>query len=394
MRQEHSHTPLVSNELCDGIRPPRGGGRVLFRSNQMRYTRYACATWSKALGTTLGLILFFACSATAQDFRAKLTVTVNDPSGLAVPGATLELTNANSGELSSVKTNETGAYSFLFLLPGSYNLKVSAAGFKPTVRDNIVLQSYQASGLEIRMDVGGVTDAVTVTDEGALLQTETASRGMNVDSRLVTDLPVSNHNAMMLGQTLAGVYMRPLGAYTDPWTITSQFMINGGLMYLNEFQVDGAPNNAQFGNNVYGYNPPNEAVQEVSVQANSYDAQYGHTSGGVVNVSTKPGGTNFHGQAWTYLKRTGWNANSFQNNAIGAPRAPAPQSQWGLQVSGPYNFPKISPKSDRFKIFYLFSWDKYHEQLPNPLNLSYPAAEMRTGDFSKLTNGAGQPIVI
>jgi hypothetical protein len=199
---------------------------------------------------------------------------------------------------------------------------------------------------------------------------------------------------MMLGQTLAGVYMRPLGAYTDPWTITSQFMINGGLMYLNEFQVDGAPNNAQFGNNVYGYNPPNEAVQEVSVQANSYDAQYGHTSGGVVNVSTKAGGTNFHGQAWTYLKRTGWNANSFQNNAIGAPRAPAPQSQWGLQVSGPYNFPKISPKSDRFKIFYLFSWDKYHEQLPNPLNLSYPAAEMRTGDFSRLTNGAGQPIVI
>src|SRR5215831_7421135 len=244
------------------------------------------------------------------------------------------------------------------------------------------------------MEVGGVTDAVTVTDEGALLQTETASRGMNVDSRLVTDLPVSNHNAMMLGQTLAGVYMRPLGAYTDPWTITSQFMINGGLMYLNEFQVDGAPNNAQFGNNVYGYNPPNEAVQEVSVQANSYDAQYGHTSGGVINVSTKSGGADFHGQAWTYLKRTGWNANSFQNNAIGAPRAPAPQSQWGLQVSGPYNFPRISPKSDRFKIFYLFSWDKYHEQLPNPLNLSYPSAEMRNGDFSKLTNGAGQPIII
>jgi hypothetical protein len=198
----------------------------------------------------------------------------------------------------------------------------------------------------------------------------------------------------MLGQTLAGVYMRPLGAYTDPWTITSQFMINGGLMYLNEFQVDGAPNNAQFGNNVYGYNPPNEAVQEVSVQANSYDAQYGHTSGGVINVSTKAGGNQFHGQAWTYLKRTGWNANSFQNNAINAPRAPAPQSQWGLQVSGPYNFPKISPKSDKVKIFYLFSWDKYHEQLPNPLNLSYPASEMRNGDFSKLTNSAGQPITI
>jgi hypothetical protein len=231
----------------------------------------------------------------------------------------------------------------------------------------------------VKLEVGGVSDSVTVTAEGALLQTETASRGMNVDSRLVTDLPVANHNPMMLGQTLQGVYMRPLGAYTDPWTITSQFMINGGLMYLNEFQVDGAPNNAQFGNNVYGYSPPNEAVQEVSLQANSYGAQYGRTSGGVINVSTKSGASQFHAEGWTHLKRTGWNANSFQNNAIGAPRAPAPQTQWGLQVSGPLNFPKITPKSDRSKMFYLFSWDKYKEKLPNPLNPSYPEAEMRTG---------------
>src|SRR5215467_8843197 len=95
----------------------------LFRSNQMRHTRYACATWSRAVGTALGLFLFFACSAMAQDFRAKLTVTVSDPSGLAVPGATLDLTSANSNEVSSAKTNDTGSYSFLFLLPGSYTLK-------------------------------------------------------------------------------------------------------------------------------------------------------------------------------------------------------------------------------------------------------------------------------
>jgi len=340
------------------------------------------------------LIALFAAAAGAQDFRAKLTVTVTDPAGMAVPAASLELRNASTTEVSSAKANDVGVYSFLFLQPGTYSLRVSAAGFKPTARENIALQSYQASGIDVKLEVGGVTDSVTVTAEGALLQTETASRGMNVDSRLVTDLPVANHNPMMLGQTLQGVYMRPLGAYTDPWTITSQFMINGGLMYLNEFQVDGAPNNAQFGNNVYGYSPPNEAVQEVSVQANSYDAQYGRTSGGVINVSTKSGASQFHAEGWTYLKRTGWNANSFQNNAINAARAPAPQTQWGLQVSGPLNFPKITPKSDRFKMFYLFSWDKYKEKLPNPLNLSYPAAEMRTGDFSRLTNSAGQPILI
>src|SRR5262245_42025854 len=170
---------------------------------------HACATWSRAVGTALGLLLFFVFSVAAQDFRAKLTVTVSDPSGLAVVGATLDLANANSGEVVSAKTNETGVYSFLFLQPGTYNLKISAPGFKVNARENIVLQSYQASGLEVRMEVGGLADSVTVTAEGALLQTESASRGMNVDSRLVTDLPVANHNAMMLGQTLPGVYMRP-----------------------------------------------------------------------------------------------------------------------------------------------------------------------------------------
>jgi hypothetical protein len=330
----------------------------------------------------------------AQDFRAKLTVTVTDPSGMSVPGATLELRSADTAEIFPAKTNDTGVYSFLFLQPGGYELKASAAGFKPAERTGIALRSYQASGLTVRLEVGGVTDSITVTAEGALLDTESASRGVTVDSKLVGDLTVSNHNPLMLAQTLAGVYMRPLGAYTAPWTLTSQFMINGGLMYLNEFQADGAPNNAQFGGNVYGYTPPQEAVQEVSVQANSYDAQYGRTSGGVINVSTKSGTSQFHADAWTYLKRTGWNANSFQNNSIGAARAPAPQTQWGLQVAGPVAFPKSLARKENFKAFYLFSWDKYHELLPNPLNLSYPEAEMRTGDFSKLVDGVGQPVLI
>jgi Carboxypeptidase regulatory-like domain len=357
--------------------------------------KFARATWSKAVGTAIGLSVFFVWCAGAQDFRAKLTVTVTDPAGLSIPNAALQLTNVGTTEVFAAKTNENGVYSFLFLQPATYKLQVSAGGFRSATHENIALQSYQASGLEVKLEVGTATDSVTVTAEGALLQTETASRGVTVNSRLVTDLPVSNHNAMMLGQTLPGVYMRPLGGYTDPWTITSQYMINGGLMYLNEFQVDGAPNNAQFGSNTYGYTPPNEAVQEVSVQGNSYDSQYGHTSGGVINVSTKSGGRQFHADGWTYLKRTGWDADSFQNNAIGAPRPPAPQTQWGLQVAGPAYVPHVIPKSsERFQMFYLFSWDKYAELLPNALNLSYPEPEMRNGDFSKLTNGAGQLITI
>src|SRR5215471_18705190 len=106
----------------------------------MRHNKkHASAMWSRAVGTALGLLLFFVFSVAAQDFRAKLTVTVSDPSGLAVVGAALDLANANSGEVVSAKTNETGVYSFLFLQPGTYNLKVGAAGFKPAARESIVL---------------------------------------------------------------------------------------------------------------------------------------------------------------------------------------------------------------------------------------------------------------
>jgi hypothetical protein len=340
------------------------------------------------------LALLWAGVVGAQDFRAKLTVTVTDPSGAAIPGATLALRDIATQEVFPARTSTTGSYSFLFLQPATYTLTVTAQGFRSAARENIVLQSYQASGIDVKLEVGETSQDITVTAETALLATESASRGTTVDSQLVTDLPVPNHNPVMLGQTLAGVYMRPLGAYTDPWTVTSQFMINGGIMYLNEFQLDGAPNNAQMGGNTYGYTPPNEAVQEVSVQANSYDAQYGHTGGGVINLSTKAGGSQFHASAWTYLKRTGWNADSFQNNAVGAPRTPAPQTQWGLQVAGPAKIPHLIPHNDRFQMFYLFSWDKYSELLPNALILSYPTAAMRSGDFSKLADATGSPITI
>src|ERR1041385_7111918 len=102
---------------------------------------------------SMALALLGSAPAGAQDFRAKLTVTVTDPSGSAVPSAGLELTNASTGEASPAKTGDNGVYSFLFLQPGTYSLKVTAPGFKPAARQNIVLQSYQASGIDVHLDV-------------------------------------------------------------------------------------------------------------------------------------------------------------------------------------------------------------------------------------------------
>jgi Carboxypeptidase regulatory-like domain/TonB dependent receptor len=331
----------------------------------------------------------------AQDSRAKLTVTITDPSGSPVKSANVELKNNATAQVTKGLTNESGVYTFLFVPPGTYTVSADAAGFAVAERPGIILQPFQSSDVGLQLSLGTTKQSVTVSGEPALLDTQSASREQDISGKLVIDLPMPNHNPVMLLQDVPGVFIRPLGVYTDPWTITSQFLINGGLMYLNEFQIDGAPNDAELGNNTYGYTPPAEAVASTNVNANAYDAMYGHTSGGVIDIDTKSGTSDFHGVGWAYFKRTGWDANTFQNNFIGAPRTPSPQNQWGLQVSGPAYIPKLLTKNSKLKAFYLFSYDNYWELLPHALiGLSVPTPEMRHGDFSRLTDANGNQIKI
>lgn len=350
--------------------------------------------WKGLIPLLLLFGLVIAPEVEAQDYRAKLTVTVEDSSGARISGATVSLTRGSTGSVTTGATDSSGVYVFLFLEPDTYTLRSSSPGLASSEINNITLQSYQATGLEVKLNVASANASVEVHAEGAVLQTETASRAFNLNSQQIENLPVPNNNPVMLGAEVPGVYLRPLGVYTDPWTVTSQFLINGGLMYLNEFQIDGAPNDAQFGSNTYGYAPPNYAVKEVSVSANNYDAQYGHTSGGVINLSTKSGTDQYHGQGWGFFRRPGWNANSFQNNAIGAKRPVNSQDQYGFQVGGPLYIPHVLTKGKYIKPFFFVAFDRYLEQLPDPVTLSYPTAEMRTGDFGKLTDANGNLITI
>lgn len=342
--------------------------------------------------------------AAAQDYRAKITVEVTDATGAMVPGATLTLTRVSTKVATTAKTDAQGAYIFQFLEPDAYNLHVEATGMAPAEVKNIVLQAYGSSSVPVTLQVGSQNSEVTVTEEPALLQTESASRAYSIEEKEVKELPVINGNPIMLGNEVPGVYVRPLGIYTDPWTVTSQFQINGGLMYLNEFLIDGSPNDAEFGADTYAYVLPQFAVKEFTVSANNYDAQYGHTSGGAINTTTVSGTSQFRGMFWSSFRRTGWNANSYQNkyqNAVNPTVAhPTPfnsQTQLGFQVGGPIFIPHILKQSQKYKPFFFFALDHYSELLPRSLLLSYPTAKMRTGDFSELlnpSNGYTHSIVI
>lgn len=333
---------------------------------------------------------------TAQEFRATISGRVLDSSGAAVPEAKIQAVNTATNETSTANADSSGAYSIPFLRPGQYKLTVTAQGFKQYNRENITLQVGQIAGIDATLEVGAITDSVSVTAEAAILETQTASRSGVIDSQRVAELPLNARNPFMLGSTQSGVTFRGAAIWQRPFDngAIAEWSINGGQQSRNEFLMDGAPNNAQLGGNNVAYVPVVDAVQEFSIQTNSYDAAYGRTGGGIVNVVLKSGGLQHHGTVWEFMRRASLNANSFQNNAIARPRPGGSMDQYGIQVDGPIYVPKLLKKDSKVRLFYMGTYEGYREKTPNPLRNSFAEPEMRTGDFSKLRQANGQPITI
>ncbi|MEZ5398216.1 MAG: carboxypeptidase regulatory-like domain-containing protein [Bryobacteraceae bacterium] len=332
----------------------------------------------------------------AQEFRATISGRVMDASGSAVPGAKVQAVNIANNETSSAETDAGGTYSIPFLRPGVYTVTATANGFKTFNRENVTIQVGQIVGIDIPLEVGALSESVTVTAESAILETQTASRIAVINTKQVSELPLNSRNPFMLGAMMSGVTFRGAAIWQRPFDngAIAQWSVNGGRQSNNEFFLDGAPNNAQLGNNNIAYVPIVDAVQEFSVQQNSYDAQYGKTGGGVFNVVLKSGTNQHHITGWEFMRRKFLDANTFQNNAVGAERPGHRLDQYGFQLDGPLTIPGLFSKDGRIKAFYLGSYEGYYELWPQFLRNSYPTSEMRTGDFSRLQTAQGQPVAI
>ncbi|HEY2012152.1 MAG TPA: TonB-dependent receptor, partial [Bryobacteraceae bacterium] len=330
----------------------------------------------------------------AQGVQATLKGRVTDTSGAVVPHVKIEVANTETNVVLNTLSDSAGVFAMPYLSPGSYRLTVESSGFKKFVREPLVLNVGETVEVDVPLEVGAVTEQLTVTGESPLLETAKADRGTLVDRQSVAELPLNGRNPFMLAKIVAGVNFNGTVIYQRPFDngAIAQWTINGGLYESNEFLLDGAPNNAQAGANNIAYVPPVDAVQEFKIQTNSYDAQYGHTSGGIVNVSLKSGTNAPHGTVYEFARRKGWDANSFQNNAAGAAKGEHYLDQYGGQLAGPVYIPKVY--NGRNKTFFLFTYERYRENTPRPYTLSVPTPEFATGDFSKLVNGVGQPITI
>lgn len=341
----------------------------------------------------LASITIGAAVSRGQEFRATLTGRVADPREAAVAGAGVSVRNESTNIAQTAKTDTHGNYTVPMLPPGTYTVTVTAAGFKQAIRTGLGLTVAQTTTSDFRLELGTVNQEVTVTAEVEMLDPANANRGGLVDAEAVTEYPLNGRNPFMLSMLVPGVdfngelvYQRPFdnGAIAR-WNIS-------GSNANNEFLLDGAPNNAQAGSNNIAYVPPVDSVQEFKIQTNAYDAQYGKSAGGIVNVALKSGGNRVHGTVYEFARRNALDANSFQNNARGAPKDGHYLDQYGVQMDGPVYLPKVY--DGRNRTFFLANYEGYREGSPQPLVLSVPEPEMRNGDFSRVVDGAGRQITI
>jgi Carboxypeptidase regulatory-like domain len=340
----------------------------------------------------------FMCLATtsawSQEFRATVSGRVTDPAGLAIPGATITATNVGTNEVATAVTSADGVYSLPFLKPGVYSISAELSGFRKHTQDQVPLQVGQAVTVNITLQIGSVAETVTVTGESTLLETTKADRGMVIDNQRVTELPLNARNPFMLSYLSPGITYNGPAIYQRPFDngAIADWSINGGQNRNNEFLLDGAPNNSIQGGNNIAYVPPVDAVQEFKIVTNSYDAQYGRTAGGVINVSLKSGTNNFHGTGYEFARRKEFDSNEYFFELNNRPKPNHKLDQYGFQIDGPVTIPGLY--DGRNKTFFMFNFEGYNEATPNPATYTVPDAAQLRGDFSNLRDAQGRLITI
>jgi hypothetical protein len=339
--------------------------------------------------TLIALLLCALPAMRAQTITASLGGTVVDPSGGAVPGARIHIVNTNTNVETVLLSGGQGEFLAPSLPPGSYSVRVEAAGFKVAQRTGLVLDVAQAARIEMRLEVGAVTETVEVNSISPLLATADSSGGQIVDSHNIMNLPLNTRIAYNLVLLAPGVHGGVGSGYNSV-----NISVNGGRPGSNEILLDGIPSSPPEVNYVQSYTafPPVDAVQEFKVQTFNYSAEFGHSGGGIINLVYKSGTNVLHGSAFEFLRNSVLDANNFFSNANGIALGSFKRNQFGGSVGGPVVLPKLY--NGRNKTFFFFDYEGLRQRSASPATYTVPTALQRTGDFSKTLNSAGALVVI
>lgn len=350
--------------------------------------------------TTLAILLSFLGIATvlaiappamSQEVSAVVNGIVTDPSGAAVVGATVTATDTARGTVYTDQTNEAGFYNLLHIPIGTYTLKVEAKGFQTALHSPFTLVLNQTARIDVAMQVGQVSQTVEVTSEAPILQTDTTQLSTLIDSNTIVNLPLASRNYIQL------TLLAPGSVHPDPSTLnTAQRIDSAGRPYINgnreqsnNFLLDGMDNN-QVSDNLVGYTPSPDAIEEFNMITQNASAEFGNFEGGIISASIKSGTNQFHGDIFEFFRNDALNANTWANGLTTQPNLPGdpvlakPALRWnqfGGTLGGPI-------KKDKLFFFGDYEGQRFdHPSTTSPWNV-FTTAE-RGGDFGAICGQAG-----
>ncbi len=343
----------------------------------------------------------------AQEFRGSISGRVADSGGGAIANAKVTVTGKATNSASTTTTNENGDYTVLYLIPGAYDVSIEAAGFKRATRQNLEVRVGDKLALDLKLEVGDVTESVSITSDAPLLETNSASAGQVIDQRRISELPLSDGNPFVLTRLAPGIaYVGDL-RFSRPFdNAGTSNVVADGAPGRNEFTLDGVPNMASGGGlGRVAFVPPADAVQEFKVETAAYDGQTAHTAGATVNVTLKSGTNALHGSVYEFVRNDVTSANTFILNRTNlaadpsrdrdrdgkADRDPLRYNRYGFTVGGPIFLPKkvFGPAGVdlRNRSFFFFAFEGLKDVFPEPGLFTVPTLKQRGGDFSDLLPG-------
>jgi hypothetical protein len=336
------------------------------------------STWFRALAFS-SIVMWASVPLSGQGF-GRIVGTISDPQGLGIPNARVVVAESATGIQTNTITSQEGLYTVPALRPTQYSLTVTADGFKTFTQSGITLRADETVTLNASLQLGAAAEKVTVSADATPVDTATSTLGQVVDTKRVVDLPLNGRNAAQLTVLAAGVVAAPNDSADQGQTKTFPVVVtisaNGSRANVTNYMLDG-------GNNVDEYTNVNlpfpfpDALQEFSVQTSNYSAEYGQNAGGVVNVVTKSGTNELHGDAFEYLRNREMNARNFFAKVAD----PLKRNQFGATLGGPVILPSLYKGRD--KTFFFFGYQgTILRNMQGAQSAFVPTADNEQGIFS------------
>jgi len=337
----------------------------------------------KNLVCLLGCVLV-ALSVWGQTTNGNIQGTVVDPGNAAVAGATVTARNMDTGLTSSAATTSAGLYALPNLPPGRYALTVESKNMKKYTREGVTVPTNSTVVVDMQLQLGAVTETVTVTADASQLETATSDVGSTVQSSLVANLPLEVSGTIrnpVQFITLIPGFVGNVG--NNPGSNQSDdFKVNGGQEGGTDVLVDGVSISLVSPNTQWNKGVSTEAVQEFKVLQSNFSPEYGESGDGIVNLTMKSGTNNFHGSLYDFYRNRALDANSWKNNRLGLPKTVDTQNDFGGTVGGPVYIPHLYDGRNKTFVFFDYEGFRFHTGGTNVTSL--PPEAFRNGDFSAL----------